>query len=59
MFTLLEAVASHGVQPLDGLSISTLFESVPRDPAAVVIYSLLLVSLFLVWRGGHRRKAQR
>ncbi len=59
MLTLLEAVGSHGVQPLDGLSISRLFESVPRDPAAIVIYSLLLVSLFLVWRGGHRRKAQR
>lgn len=34
---------------------ASLLADIPRDPGALLVYLLLTISLFLVWRGSRQR----
>lgn len=38
------------------LTLREVVAEIPHDPAAFVVYALIAVSLYLVWRGSRRKK---
>jgi hypothetical protein len=38
------------------LTLREIVAEIPHDPAAFLVYALMAVSLYLVWRGSRRKK---
>jgi len=42
----------------DGLGLREIFAEIPHDPPAVVVYSLIVLSGWAIWRGSRKGRGQ-